>query len=96
MKIVGVADVGPVEVDDQRVAPARAMADRFDEDATDLPITGLPLATTARPSRLTSEVEAYVTEDVSQVGTWVGGLIPEIHKPQVDRARGHRASKASA
>src|SRR5438132_670434 len=28
-------------------------------------------------------VEAFVTEDVSQVGTWIGGLIPEIHKPQV-------------
>jgi hypothetical protein len=33
-------------------------------------------------------VEAYVTEDVSQVGVWAFGLIPEIHKPQVwvDRA----------
>jgi len=28
-------------------------------------------------------IEAYVTEDVSQVGVWMLGLIPEIHKPQV-------------
>ena len=28
-------------------------------------------------------IEAYATEDVSQVGTWIGGLVPEIHKPQV-------------
>jgi hypothetical protein len=33
-------------------------------------------------------IEAYVTEDLSVVGTWLGGFIPEIHKPQVwiDRA----------
>src|SRR6266849_5354291 len=30
-----------------------------------------------------SGIEAFVTEDISQVGTWVLGLIPEIHKPQV-------------
>lgn len=28
-------------------------------------------------------VEAYVTEDISLVGVWVFGLLPEIHKPQV-------------
>jgi hypothetical protein len=28
-------------------------------------------------------VDAFLTEDISQVGTWVGGLVPEIHKPQV-------------
>ena len=28
-------------------------------------------------------IEAYAVEDVSQVGTWAMGLIPEIHKPQV-------------
>src|SRR5436190_2960768 len=28
-------------------------------------------------------VEAFVIEDVSQVETWVFGLIPELHKPQV-------------
>jgi hypothetical protein len=28
-------------------------------------------------------LEAFVTEDISQVGTWMFGLIPEIHKPQV-------------
>ena len=40
-----------------------------------------------------SGVEAFVTEDISQVGTWVGGLIPELHKPQVwvDRAEMERA-----
>ena len=32
---------------------------------------------------LSSGVEAFVTEDVSQVGTWMFGLIPELHKPQV-------------
>jgi len=30
-----------------------------------------------------SGIEAYVTEDLTTVGGWVGGLIPEIHKPQV-------------
>lgn len=38
-------------------------------------------------------IEAYATEDFSAVGYWVGGLIPEIHKPQVwiDRADIERA-----
>jgi hypothetical protein len=38
-------------------------------------------------------IEAFVTEDVSQIGTWVGGLVPEIHKPQVwiERADTERA-----
>jgi hypothetical protein len=30
-----------------------------------------------------SGVDAFVTEDISQVGTWMGGLVPELHKPQV-------------
>jgi hypothetical protein len=28
-------------------------------------------------------IEAYATEDVSAVGIWMFGLLPEIHKPQV-------------
>jgi hypothetical protein len=28
-------------------------------------------------------IESHVTEDVSQVGVWLFGLLPEIHKPQV-------------
>jgi hypothetical protein len=36
-----------------------------------------------RNALLSSGIEAFVTEDVSQVGTWMFGLIPEIHKPQV-------------
>ncbi len=38
-------------------------------------------------------IEAFVVEDVSQVGTFVGGLIPGLHKPQVwvDRANVGRA-----
>ena len=28
-------------------------------------------------------IEAFAVEDVSQVGTWAFGLLPEIHKPQV-------------
>jgi len=28
-------------------------------------------------------IESFVIEDLSQVGVWLGGLIPEIHKPQV-------------
>jgi hypothetical protein len=28
-------------------------------------------------------IEAYLTEDVSQVGVWWGGLVSEIHKQQV-------------
>lgn len=32
-------------------------------------------------------IEAMVVEDVSQVGVWIGGLVPEIHKPQVWIAR---------
>jgi hypothetical protein len=37
----------------------------------------------ARDALIAAGVDAFVIEDVSQVGTWVGGLIPEIHKPQV-------------
>lgn len=39
-------------------------------------------------------IEAAVVEDVSQVGVWLGGLIPEIHKPQVwiERADADRAA----
>ena len=33
-------------------------------------------------------IEAYLTEDVSQVGVWLLGLVPEIHKPQVWTDRG--------
>lgn len=36
-----------------------------------------------RDALIAAGVEAFVVEDVSQVGTWVGGLIPGIHKPQV-------------
>lgn len=36
-----------------------------------------------RDALIAAGVDAFVIEDVSQVGTWVGGLIPEIHKPQV-------------
>src|SRR5215831_15111829 len=36
-----------------------------------------------RDALIAAGVEAFVIEDVSQVGTWMGGLIPEIHKPQV-------------
>jgi hypothetical protein len=38
-------------------------------------------------------VEAFVIEDVSQIGTWMFGLLPEIHKPQVwvDRSNLDRA-----
>lgn len=39
-------------------------------------------------------VEAFVIEDISQIGTWAGGLIPEIHRPQVwvDRTDVERAA----
>ncbi len=47
-----------------------------------------------RTALLNAGIEAHVTEDVSQVGTWMLGLLPEIHRPQVwvdrehiDRAR---------
>lgn len=38
-------------------------------------------------------IEASVVEDISQVGAWIGGLVPEIHKPQVwiDRSDIERA-----
>ncbi len=36
-----------------------------------------------RHALASANVEAHVTEDVSQVGVWLGGLVPEIHKPQV-------------
>lgn len=41
-------------------------------------------------------IEAFVIEDVSQVGAWIGGLVPEIHKPQVfvERADLERATPA--
>jgi hypothetical protein len=40
-----------------------------------------------------SGVPAFVVEDVSQVGVWVGGFISELHKPQVwiERADAGRA-----
>jgi uncharacterized paraquat-inducible protein A len=28
-------------------------------------------------------IEAFAVEDISQVGVWAFGLLPEIHKPQV-------------
>jgi len=39
-------------------------------------------------------IDAFVVEDVSQVGLWVGGTISEIHKPQVwiERADIERAT----
>ena len=38
-------------------------------------------------------LEAFVVEYVSPVGTWIGGLLPQIHKPQVwiDRSEIDRA-----
>jgi hypothetical protein len=38
-------------------------------------------------------IEAATVEDVSMVGHWIGGLMPEIHKPQVwiERADMERA-----
>ena len=36
---------------------------------------------------LAAGIEAYTVEDVSQVGAWMFGLLPEIHKPQVWIAR---------
>lgn len=46
-----------------------------------------------RQALASADVEAHVTEDVSQVGVWLGGLVPEIHKPQVwvERADAERA-----
>lgn len=41
-----------------------------------------------------SGVEAYVTEDFSLAGLWIGGTIPGIHSPKVwvDRADAERAA----
>lgn len=41
-----------------------------------------------------SGVEAYVTEDFSLVGLWMGGTLPGIHNPKiwVDRADADRAA----
>jgi hypothetical protein len=36
-----------------------------------------------RTTLVNSGIEAFVTEDISQAGTWMFGLLPEIHKPQV-------------
>jgi hypothetical protein len=36
-----------------------------------------------RDALLGQGIEAHVIEDVSQVGVWLLGLVPEIHKPQV-------------
>jgi Putative prokaryotic signal transducing protein len=36
-----------------------------------------------RDALIAAGIEAFVIEDISQVGTWVGGLIPELHKPRV-------------
>lgn len=32
---------------------------------------------------LAADIEAMAIEDVSQVGTWIGGLALQLHKPQV-------------
>src|SRR5262245_45619074 len=47
-----------------------------------------------RDGLLSAGGEAFVTEDVSVVGGWVGGVIPEIHKPQVwvERTDAERAT----
>jgi len=39
-------------------------------------------------------IEAYAADDVSPVGVWVGGVVPEIHKPQVwiEKADAERAA----
>jgi hypothetical protein len=36
-----------------------------------------------RDALVAAGVDAFVIEDLSRVGTWIGGFIPEIHKPQV-------------
>jgi hypothetical protein len=35
-----------------------------------------------------SDIEAMVVEDTSVVGVWFGGVMPEIHKPQIWIERG--------
>ena len=46
-----------------------------------------------REALLSSGIEAHSVDDATPVGAWMGGLIPEIHKPQVwvDRADVPRA-----
>src|SRR5437870_2028767 len=46
-----------------------------------------------RDALVAAGIEAFLTEDVSQIGMWLGGLMPEIHKPQVwvDRTDMERA-----
>ncbi|MBS0261853.1 MAG: DUF2007 domain-containing protein [Planctomycetes bacterium] len=43
-------------------------------------------------------IEAFAVEDLSRGADWVGGLIPEIHKPQVwvDRGDSERARQVIA
>jgi hypothetical protein len=50
-------------------------------------------ASLVRDGLIEAEIEAFVVEDVSQAGVWMGGLVPGIHKPQVwvDRADVARA-----
>jgi hypothetical protein len=36
-----------------------------------------------RDTLVSAGIDAFVIEDVSQIGTWMFGLLPEIHKPQV-------------
>ena len=40
-----------------------------------------------------ASIDAMVVEDVSQVAVWIGGLLPQVHKPQVwiERAQLSRA-----
>jgi uncharacterized membrane protein YhaH (DUF805 family) len=47
---------------------------------------------------LEAGIDALVIEDVSQAGTWLGGMTPEIHKPQVwiERADADRAAPVLA
>jgi hypothetical protein len=51
-------------------------------------------AALVRDGLIAAGIEAFIVEDVSQAGGWVGGLIPGIHKPQVwvDRDDAGRAA----
>lgn len=51
-------------------------------------------AALVRDGLIAAGIEAFLVEDVSQAGAWVGGLMPGIHKPQVwvDRADVARAT----
>ena len=82
---------------------ARALPETIDAGAPEMPLRDPFAAYNAANNMeahfvcellLAAGIEAVVVEDLSLAGGWIGGWMPEIHKPQVvDRTRRPRAGQ---